>query len=133
MDPLIHAEMTELVKQQKMFEREATGLREEREKWSGRVALATQKGMSDLARQAQEKVDEIETRLRKIKFDLEVLDQEKDMLRYENRRPKGQEVERAEALLESFRAAGIDPDRAAMDKEFSDLEANATTFDFNQD
>ncbi len=133
MDPLIHAEMTVLVKQQKMFEREADGLREEREKWSGRVSLAEQKGMSDLARQAQEKVDDIDTKLRKIEVDLEILDQEKSMLRHESRRPKGQEVERAEALLDSFRAAGIDPDKAAMDREFSELEADATTFDFSQD
>ena len=117
MDPYQHAQMTHLVMRQKELERELESLRQDLPTWERRVQLAQEKGMAELAQQAQEKVAQVRARGRQVKLELETLDMEKDMLRKQHRMPSGQPVAQAEAMLEQVRAGGlVDPDRAELDR-----------------
>lgn len=122
-DPGIHAEMTILIQREKELEREIEELEtDEIPLWTKRVALAEDKGLSELADQARERVVELKSRLAKARSEVDSIDMHKSMLRHESRRPSGNEVERAEALLEQVRLAGlVDPDR----KDWDDLEKKA--------
>jgi phage shock protein A len=134
MDPVIHAKMTALVREENDLKEEADKLDDEIPLWEGRVKLANDKGMSDLARQASERVDELKARKAEIKTKLDVIKMDKDMLRYESKRPSGDEVRRAEAMVESVRLGGlIDPDEASLERELKDLEKKNIQFDFNDD
>lgn len=127
-DPVVHARMTAIIQQEKKLEEEQTKLELEIPVWEKRVQLAKSKGMQDLAAEAGERVEELKERVKAIQLEVETLQMDKDMLRYEARRPSGQEVARAEAMLEQVRLGGlVDPDR--KDRE---LDAN-NLFDFNED
>ena len=126
-DPVVHAKMTMLIQQEKKLKDELATIQDELPTWEKRVQLAKQKGMIDLARQARERADQLTSRVAAIEHEFEVIQMDKDMLRYEAKRPSGAEVERAEALLDSVRLGGlVDPDRntSATDK---------VTFDFNEE
>ena len=122
-DPGIHAELTLLIQQEKKLREELEKLAEEEmPQWRRRVQLAREKGMEELAEQAIARAREVRTRMQEIEHELEVIDMDKSMLRRESRRPSGVEVERAEALLGSFRQSGlVDPDEAALEREFEEL------------
>lgn len=127
-DPVVHARMTAIIQQEKKLEEEQTKLELEIPVWEKRVQLAKSKGMQDLAAEAGERVEELKERVKAIQLEVETLQMDKDMLRYEARRPSGQEVARAEAMLEQVRLGGlVDPDR--KDRE---LDPN-NLFDFNED
>lgn len=122
MDPLIHAEMSLLVQREKKLEQEKAALLEEVTLWRRRVELAKSKGLTDLAQEASERVVQISERGRAVNLELDVIEMEKSILRKENRRPDGQEVARAEALLESFRQSGlVDPEEASLERQLREL------------
>lgn len=123
-DPAIHAKMTILIQQEKKLQDELATIRGEIPTWEKRVQLAKQRGMTDLAQQAQERADQLAARIAAIEHECEVIEMDKEMLRYEAKRPSGIELERAEALLDSIRVGGlIDPDgrTSATDKVTLDL------------
>ncbi len=124
MDPVLHAEMALLVQREKKLEEERKALLEEITLWRRRVELAKDKGMTDLAGEASERVKQLAERGRAVDLELDVIEMDKSMLRKQSRRPDGREVERAEALLESFRQGGlVDPDEASLEREFRELAA----------
>lgn len=129
MDPVVHARMTMIIQEEKKLGEEKQKLVLEIPVWERRVTLATQKGMTELAGEASQRVGELKTRIKEIDLKLETMQMDKDMLRYESRRPSGREVERAEAMLEQVRLGGlVDPD--SKDQEFKDLE---TQFNFDEE
>lgn len=131
-DPVIQAQMTDLMMRKKRLEEELAQVRVEDPKWRQRVELAQNKGLTDLASQASEKLEELRAKNRELKFELEKIDQERDVLRYQARRPSGEEVDRAERMLEEVRMGGlIDPDKASMERELNDLVS--LDFDNKQD
>ncbi len=137
-NPGIHAEMANLIQREKELEEKLAELEKEIPVWKKRVKLARDKGMSDLAAEAGERADLLESQAKKAVTELDHIQQQKDMLRYESRRPSGREVERAEAMVESVRMGGlIDPDEAALDREFKDLAAKSAAdkmvLDFGDD
>lgn len=126
-DPVVHAKMTMLIQQEKKLSDELEALEKEIPLWEGRVELARQKGMVDLARQAAERVGQLQERRAAITREFEVIEMDKGMLRYEARRPSGVELQRSEAMLEEVRLGGlVDPD--ASDRDGSDMR-----FEFNDE
>lgn len=117
-DPGIHAEMTILIKREKELKRTIEELEtEEIPLWEKRVKLADQKGMTELADEAEGRVQELRRKVAEAQREIDSIDMQKQMLRYESKRPSGREVERAEALVESVRLAGlVDPDKSEWDK-----------------
>jgi len=137
-DPVIHAEMTILIRREKELEEEIAELEnEELPLWKKRVSLAEQKGMGDLADEARVRLRELMTKLAKHKTELDSIDMQKSMLRKQSKRPSGREVDRAEALLEQVRAAGlVDPDRQKWDdleREHRLKEESGAVFDFDDE
>lgn len=129
-NPVIQAEMKSLVMRAKQLEKDLAKIQEELPMWEKRVDLATQKGMPDLARQAAEKADTMRQQQREYTTQLDVIAQEKDMLRYQARRPSGIEVARSEMMLEEVRLGGlVDPDKAKLERELDEL----VSFDFDED
>ncbi|MBA2661711.1 MAG: hypothetical protein H0U74_05410 [Bradymonadaceae bacterium] len=123
MDAVIREEMTLLVQREKKLEQEKQSLENELPTWQQRVRLAEEKGISELADQARERFVQLRARHKEVGFELEVIAMDKSVLRRRSRQPSGQEVERAEALLESFRQSGlVDPDEAALESEFRELQ-----------
>lgn len=137
-DPGIHAEMTILIRREKELEEQVKELNDaEIPLWIKRVRLAEEKGMSELADEARGRVRELKARLDKAKAEIDSIDMQKSMLRHESRRPKGHEVDRAEALLEQVRMAGlVDPDRGEWDKlekQHALKEASDAILDFGDE
>ena len=142
-DPVIHAEMTILIREEKELEEKIAELEsEELPLWSKRVRLAEEKGMGDLADEARVRLRELQTKLAGFKSELDSIDMRKSMLRKQSRRPQGLEVERAENLLEQVRLAGlVDPDKADWDELERRARAKKTdaggpdevVFDFDED
>lgn len=129
-DAVVHAEMKNLMMRRKRAEEELAKVRVDGPMWRKRVDLAHEKGMVELATQAQEKLDALRVRRDELKFELEKIDQERDVLRYQARRPDGLAVERAEHMVEQVRQGGlIDPDRAGLELELEKL----ATFDFDEE
>lgn len=127
-DPVLQAQMTNLIMREKDLEKELAQLAKDVPMWTKRVELARSKGMSDLARQAAEKAAELTRRRAEVQTELDVIDQEKGMLRYQAKRPSGVEVARAEMMLEEVRLGGlVDPDKAQMERELDEL----VEFDFD--
>lgn len=127
-DPVIQAEMKNLVMRSKQLEKELTQIEEDLPMWERRVDLAREKNRPELAMQAAEKADEMRSRKQEITTELDVIQQEKDMLRYQARRPSGVEVARAEMMLEEVRMGGlVDPDKAKTERELDEL----VEFDFD--
>ena len=130
-DPVLREQMTQLVMRAKELDTERAKLTKEHPVWERRVELARDKGMTDLAREAAERRDQIGARLRKIEADLEIIDEEKRQLRYQARRPSGREVERAQAMVERVREGGlIDVDEATLERELAELDG-PVSFDFD--
>ncbi|MGM0556116.1 MAG: hypothetical protein ACQEVA_07040 [Myxococcota bacterium] len=124
MDAGLHAQMTYLIQEEKRYEEQLSTLTEDLELWKKRVQLAEEKGMPDLADEARDRARKLMTEFKDAEVKLETLQHEKKMLRKDARRPTGEEVERAEAMLERLRQSGIvDPDEAALEREFDDLAA----------
>lgn len=123
-DAGLHAQMTYLIQEEKRYEEQLAELTEKLELWKKRVQLAEQKGMPDLADEARERARTLMTDFKEAEVKLETLQHEKKMLRKDARRPTGEEVARAEAMLERLRQSGIvDPDEAALEREFDDIAA----------
>ena len=116
-DPVIHAEMTMLVRREKELEATVAELEsKELPLWARRVQLAEEKGKPSLADEARGRLRELQRQLAESKAELDSIEMHKSMLRKQSRRPSGNEVERAENLLEQVRLAGlVDPDRADWD------------------
>lgn len=130
-NPGIHAEMTILIRRENELEEKLEELhKKEIPLWEKRVGLAEQKGMSDLATQAAERVRELKRKVAEYQRELDSIDMQKSMLRKESRRPTGAEVERAENLLEQVRLAGlVDPDKGKWDE----LEEKARAEGFDEE
>ena len=127
-DPVVHAKMTMLIQQEKKLKAEMETLDSEIPTWEKRVDLARQKGMTDLAKQARARADELRARVVAIEHELEVIQMDKDMLRYQAKRPSGVELQRAEALLDQIRLGGlVDPDRNEQ------TPSDNVTFDFKDE
>lgn len=117
-----HAEMTHLIRREKELERKLEKLRDDFGTWTDRVELAQKTGRDELARRARQRVEQLRAEGRDLRRELKLLVAKKRMVRREHRRPTGNEVRRAEALLESFRQSGlVDPDEAALEEEFDQL------------
>lgn len=142
-NPGIHAEMTILIQREKELEQAIDELKDEQiPLWEKRVKLADQKGMPELADEAEQRVELLRGKLSEAQLELDSIDMKKDMLRKESRRPSGAEVERAEAMVESVRQAGlVDPDRTDWDelekkaaaREAGLDEESGAVFDFDDD
>ena len=123
LDPYVRAQMTQIVLREKELQRELEQLAKELPVWAKRVALAKDKNMLDLARQAHDKHDQMQQRQVEAQRELDVLAMERSVLRKQNRMPSGDEVARAEAMVEEVRLGGlVDPDRAKMEREEREKE-----------
>lgn len=123
----IRAELAMLIQREKQANAELDALREELALWRGRVELALEKGMTELAEQADARVEELRHKGRGLKYELETIEMDKETLRKEGRMsrgPTGQEVRRAEALLDGFRESGlVDPEEARLNRELRELQS----------
>lgn len=125
MSQIHHAEMAHLIRREKELERTLNELRSDFGTWKERVELARNTGRDELAMRAQERLDEIRNEGRDLRRELKLIVAKKRLVRRESRRPSGDEVRRAEALLESFRQSGlVDPEEAQMEAEFDELRHN---------
>ena len=124
MDAGIHGQMTYLIQEEKRYENELEELTEDVELWKKRVQLAEDKSEPELADQARQRVRKLMAERKEAEVKLETIQHEKEMLRKDARGPSGEEVARAEAMLERLRQSGIvDPDEAALQREFDELHA----------
>ena len=122
MDPVLHAEMTQLVTDEKDYTNERADLVKDFPTWKKRVVLAAEKGMAELAQEAEARVEEMRLRISEIDIELEMIEDKKKRLRYESQRPSGDELRRSTALLNSMKEGGvIDPDEVALEMEFENL------------
>ena len=120
-----HAEMTYVIERELELEDKLQKLSREFSTWKERVELARRAGRDELAEQAAQRVDSMRSEAREIRRELKLIVAKKQLIRMESRRPTGNEVRRAEALLESFRQSGlIDPDEAQLQSEFDQLAAS---------
>ena len=121
-DAVIQAQMTDLMVRKGRAEQELAQVRVDGPVWKKRVELARAKAMEELAEQAEEKLEALRQRSRELKLELEEIDRERDALRYQAKRPSGEEVRRARAMVEQVRQGGlIDPDRAGLERELEEL------------
>ncbi len=126
MDPVLHAEMTQLLSDEKDYTTERATLVKDYPTWKKRVELATNKGMPELADEAAARVEEMRLRISEIDIELEMIEDKKKRLRYEAKRPSGDELRRSNALLNSMKAGGlIDPDEVALNMKFEKLAKKA--------
>lgn len=117
-----HAEMALLIRREKEIEARLLELKKEFGLWKDRVELAHKTGKDELARRAEERVESLRGEAKEIREELRLSEAKKKRLRTESRRPTGIEVERAEALLESFRQSGlVDPEEASLESQFDEL------------
>lgn len=118
-----HAEMAFLIREEKEIEAKLIELRKEFGTWKERIELAHKVGRHELAAQAEQRVAELRREAHQLRDDLRLLVEKKRMLRHESRRPTGQEVDRAQALLDAFRDSGlVDPDEASLERQFDELK-----------
>ncbi len=122
MKNIFHAEMALLIRREKEIDQELQELGKEFATWKDRVELAQKTGRDELAARAQERLDQVRAEASGLRREQKRLGTMKKQVRYESRRPSGNEVQRAEALLESFRQSGlIDPEEAALATAFENL------------
>lgn len=116
-------EMALLIRREKQIEERLLELKKDFGLWKDRIELARSTGRDELASRAEERVNAIRREASKLREELRLSAAKRKRLRMESRRPGGEEVERAEALLESFRQSGlIDPDEASLQSEFDKLK-----------
>ena len=118
------AEMAYLIRREREIEARLQELSKEFGVWKERVGLAERAGKSDLAEAASERVNTLRTEATELRDELKLLVEKKRLVRQESRRPTGNEVARAEALLESFQLSGLidDPEETDLMREFDNLE-----------
>ena len=133
MDPVLHAEMTQLVSDEKDYTIERADLVKDFPTWKKRVALATDKGMHELAEEAKNRVEEMRLRISEIDIELEMIEDKKKRLRYESQRPSGDELRRSTALLNSMKGGIVDPDEVALEMEFENLAKSKNDTSENSD
>ena len=122
MKNIYHAEMALLIRRENEIEARLEELRKDFGTWKDRVQLARNTGRDELAVRAEERIQKLRDEAKELRDELRLLVAKKRRLRKESRRPTGVEVQRSEALLESFRQSGlIDPEEATMEREFDDL------------
>src|SRR5690554_5027257 len=123
-DPVIHAHMAYLVQCEKKDLEVAEKLEEDIALWKKRVGLARERGEDELAEQARERALALIAERRALQTRLDMIANEKDILRRESRRPDGHELEYAEELLRRWQESGlVDPEKAALDEEFDKLDS----------
>jgi phage shock protein A len=116
------AEMAYLIRREKEIESRLQELSRDFGVWKERIGLAERAGKPDLALAAEERLDSLRAEATELRDELRLLIEKKRLVRHESRRPTGVEVDRAEALLESFRLSGlVDPDEASLQREFDEL------------
>ncbi len=101
------AEMAYLIRREKEIEERLQALSKEFGTWKERVGLAERAGKHELADAAAERLDALRGEATELREELRLLVEKKRLVRRESRRPTGNEVARAEALLESFQTSGL--------------------------
>lgn len=122
MKNIFHAEMALLVHRDKQIDEELQALAKDHATWKQRVELAKKKKRQELVDGAKQRLAQVRQQAQELRSEKKRIKTMKDKVRYESRRPSGNEVQRAEALLESFRQSGlVDPERAELDQAFANL------------
>lgn len=122
MKNIYHAEMALLIRREKEIHARLLEIKKEFGIWKDRVELARKTGRDELANQAEERLDTFRVEAAELRDELRLTEAKKKDLSYASRRPTGVEVQRAEALLDSFRESGlVDPDEASLESEFEKL------------
>lgn len=118
------AEMAYLIRRENEIEARLQELSKEFGVWKERVGLAERAGKTDLAAAADQRVDALRAEATELRDEMKLLVEKKRMVRKESRRPMGNEVARAEALLESFQLSGLidDPEETDLMREFDNLK-----------
>jgi hypothetical protein len=109
-DPGIHAEMALLIQREQELERRRIKVAKDLVLWKKRIGLAEQKGKLSLAAQAEERLRTLQDEDREMATEIESIAMQKSHLRYESRRPSGDEVVRAETMVEMAKLSGLLPD-----------------------
>ena len=126
--------MTYLVQKEKKARERASGLEDEIEVWKKRVRLAEDKGKPDLADEARQRARKLIAERRELEDQLGLIGTEKRMLIKESRRPTGDEVARAEQLLQRWKDSGlVDPDEAVLEREFDEMHAEQALDEFKKE
>lgn len=133
-DPVIHSHMTYLVQREKKELQAAEALEDDIALWKKRVGLARERGEDELAEQARERALALIAERRELQTRLDMIANEKDILRRESRRPHGRELEYAEELLRRWQESGlVDPDKAALDEEFDKLDSEQALAELHEE
>src|SRR5690554_6721082 len=133
-DPVIRSHMTYLIQCEKKDLEKATALEEDIALWKKRVGLAQGRGDSALAEQARARALALIAERRELQTRLDMIVNEKDILRRESRRPDGHELEYAEELLRRWQESGlVDPDKAVLDEAFDKLAAEQALAELQDD
>lgn len=133
-DPVIHAHMAYLVQCEKKDLEVAEKLEEDIALWKKRVGLARERGETELAEQARERALALIAERRALQTRLDMIANEKDILRRESRRPHGREQEYAEELLRRWQESGlVDPEKAALDEEFDKLDSEQALAELHEE
>ena len=120
-DPVIREQMIDIITRVKKLQQEQERITQELTLWQGRVTLAREKGRPELAEQAEERVSTLQAKFAQVSTDIDFVNQERDVLRGQARRPSGVEVARAEAMAEQVRLGGlVDPDREDFEFDFGE-------------
>jgi hypothetical protein len=122
-DPGIHAEMALLIQREQLLQRRQTKLVGDLELWQKRIGLAEQNGKLSLAAQAEERLTSLQDEQAEIASELESIATQKSHLRYESRRPSGDEVIRSETMVEMAKLSGLLPDEDGDDETLREEEA----------
>ncbi|AWV90605.1 hypothetical protein DN745_15240 [Bradymonas sediminis] len=102
--------------------------------WKKRVGLARERGEDELAEQARERALALIAERRALQTRLDMIANEKDILRRESRRPHGRELEYAEELLRRWQESGlVDPEKAALDEEFDKLDSEQALAELHEE
>lgn len=120
-NPGIRAELAIYIRREREINEELTKLQEEIPVWKRRVDLASEKGMAELANQAQERVDQLLAKRQSLRREIDAIEEKKRGLRYEARRPSGASVRRAEAMVEGAIQAGLIRDEDSLEAKLERL------------
>ena len=109
-DEFDHAEMTALVMDQKYQEQRFEKAQKMIDLWGPRLKLAEERNRPELVAEARRQLEEALKERAGARHCLERIQMDKSMLRHEVNRPEGVNEARNEALLESFKTIGVDPE-----------------------